>query len=63
MKNLSISMKILGVFIITVVLATFSFVHLLQKTYEQSLVSQGRSLAQQIVIFRKWTADYGGVWS
>ncbi len=63
MRNLSISVKIFGVFIITVVLATFSFIHLLQKTYEQSLVSQGRSLAQEIVIFRKWAADYGGVWS
>ena len=63
MRNLSITVKIFAVFIITVILATFSFIHLLQKTYEQSLITQGRSLAQEIVMFRHWVANYGGVWS
>ncbi len=63
MKNVSIVTKVLFMFLILCGLATLSFLHLLRKTYEQSLISQGRSLAQQIIIFRKWCANYGGVWS
>ena len=61
MRNLSIFHIILIVFIIVVVLATVSFIHLLNKTYQANLVSQGRAIAQQILIFRKWAASFGGV--
>ncbi len=63
LKNLSISQKILVVFGVIVVLATFSFIHLLDKTYQVSLVNQGRSIAEEILIFRKWAANFGGVWT
>jgi HAMP domain-containing protein len=63
LKGLRITQKVLVVFAIVVVLATLSFIHLLDKTYEKSLVSQGRSIAQQILIFRKWSASFGGVWT
>lgn len=63
LKGLSITQKVLVVFVIVVVLSTLSFIHLLDKTYEKSLVSQGRSIAQQILIFRKWSASFGGVWT
>ncbi len=62
-KNLSITQKVFIVFAVVVLLATFSFIHLLQKTYETALVAQGRSIAQQILIFRKWAAGFGGVWT
>ncbi len=62
-RHLSISQKIFIVFGIVVILSAISFLHLLNKTYEKSLISQGRSIAQQIVIFRKWAADFGGVWT
>ncbi len=63
LKNLSISQKILVVFAVIVVLATLSFIHLLDKTYQVSLVNQGRSIAEEILIFRKWAANFGGVWT
>jgi len=63
LKNLSITQKVLIVFVIVLILSTLSFIHLLNKTYEKSLVSQGRSIAQQILIFRKWSASFGGVWT
>jgi HAMP domain-containing protein/cytochrome c551/c552 len=63
LKKLSITHKIFIVFFIVVALATFSFIHLLNKTYQVSLVNQGRSIAQQIIIFRKWAAGFGGVWT
>ncbi|WP_457678827.1 c-type heme family protein [Thermovibrio sp.] len=62
-KDLSISQKVFLVFLIVVALATFSFLHLLRKTYDNALVSQGRSIAEEILIFRKWAATFGGVWS
>ncbi|MEO2083023.1 MAG: DUF3365 domain-containing protein, partial [Desulfurobacteriaceae bacterium] len=43
--------------------ATFSFIPLRQKTYETALVAQGRSIAQPILLFRKWAAGFGGVWT
>jgi len=63
LKDLSISQKVFLVFIIVVALATFSFIHLLGKTYENALVNQGRSIAEEILIFRKWAANFGGVWT
>jgi len=63
LKNLSISQKVFLVFIIVVALATFSFIHLLQKTYDNALINQGRSIAEEILIFRKWAAGFGGVWT
>ncbi len=63
LKNLSITQKVLLVFLIVVILATFSFVHLLQRTYNSALINQGRSIAQEILIFRKWAASFGGVWT
>jgi len=63
LKNLSISQKVFLVFLIVVTLATLSFIHLLDKTYENALVNQGRSIAQEIVIFRKWAASFGGLWT
>jgi len=63
LKNLSITQKVFMVFIIVVALATLSFIHLLDKTYETALVNQGRSIAEEIVIFRKWAASFGGVWT
>ncbi|SMP17633.1 HAMP domain-containing protein [Desulfurobacterium pacificum] len=62
-KQLSITHKILIVFFILVALSTLSFFHLLNKTYKVSLINQGRSLAQEIIIFRKWAASFGGVWT
>jgi len=62
-KNLSITVKVFLVFIVVIALSAISFVHLLDKTYEKSLVSQGKSIAQQILLFRKWTASFGGVWT
>jgi HAMP domain-containing protein/cytochrome c551/c552 len=63
LKNLSITQKIFIVFFIVVALSTLSFVHILDKTYEVSLINQGRSIAQQILIFRKWAASFGGIWT
>ncbi len=63
LKNLSISQKVLIVFGIVVILATFSFLHLLDKTYQQQLVNQGRNIAQQVIMFRKWIAGFGTVWT
>jgi len=63
LKNLSITQKVLIVFVIVLLLSTLSFIHLLNKTYEKSLVAQGRSIAQQILIFRKWSASFGGIWT
>jgi len=63
LKNLSISQKVFLVFLIVVGLATLSFIHLLNKTYENALVNQGRSIAEEVVIFRKWAASFGGVWT
>ena len=63
LKGLSITQKVLVVFAVVVVLSTLSFIHLLDKTYEKSLVAQGRSIAQQIILFRKWSASFGGVWT
>jgi len=63
LKNLSISQKVFLVFAIVVALATFSFIHLLQKTYDNALVNQGRSIAEEILIFRKWAANFGGLWT
>ena len=63
LKNLSVTQKVLIVFVVVILLSTLSFIHLLNKTYEKSLVSQGRSIAQQILIFRKWSASFGGVWT
>jgi HAMP domain-containing protein/cytochrome c551/c552 len=62
-RNLSIFHKILIVFIVVVVLSTISFIHLLNKTYQVNLVNQGRAIAQQVLIFRKWSASFGGVWT
>jgi cell division protein FtsL len=58
LKNLSISQKVFLVFIIVVTLATFSFIHLLEKTYENALVNQGISIAEEVIIFRKWAAGF-----
>ena len=63
LKNLSISQKVLIVFGVVVILATFSFLHLLDKTYQEQLVNQGRNIAQQVIIFRKWIASFGTVWT
>ena len=63
MRNLSIAQKFFAVFVVMVILASLSFIHLLDKTYKENLISQGRSIAQQILIFRKWSAGFGGVWT
>ncbi len=63
LKNLTIGQKVLIVFSIVVILATLSFIHLLQKTYNSALVNQGRSISQEILIFRKWAAGFGGLWT
>lgn len=63
LKNLSISQKVLLVFIIVVVIATLSFLHLLDKTYQQQLIKEGRIIAQQVIIFRRWIAGFGTVWT
>ncbi|TCK03439.1 c-type heme family protein [Phorcysia thermohydrogeniphila] len=63
LKNLSITHKIFIVFFVVVALSTISFLHILDKTYEVSLINQGRSIAQQILIFRKWAASFGGIWT
>ncbi|ADU96606.1 c-type heme family protein [Thermovibrio ammonificans] len=63
LKNLSVTQKVFIVFGIVVILATLSFFHLLSKTYDESLKIQGRSIAQEILIFRKWAASFGGVWT
>jgi len=62
-KNLSISQKVLIVFIIVVTLATASFLHLLDKNYQQQLIKEGRLIAQQVIIFRRWIAGFGTVWT
>jgi len=62
-KNLSITAKVFVVFMVVIALSALSFVHILEKTYERSLVSQGRSISQQILLFRKWAASFGGVWT
>jgi type II secretory pathway pseudopilin PulG len=61
MKNLSIFHKVLIVFGIVVLLASFSFLHLINKTYEKALITQGRNIAQLVITFRKWIANYGTV--
>lgn len=63
LKNLSIFQKVMIVFAIVVLLATLSFLHLLSRTYQQTLTTQGRNIAQFVVTFRKWVANYGAVWS
>jgi len=63
LKDLSITHKILIVFFIVVALSTLSFFHILDKNYEMSLIKQGRSIAQQVLIFRKWAASFGGLWT
>jgi len=63
LKNLSISQKVFLVFLTVIGLATLSFLHLLQNTYNINLVNQARSIAQEIVIFRKWIAGFGGIWT
>jgi HAMP domain-containing protein/type II secretory pathway pseudopilin PulG len=63
MKNLSIFHKVLIVFGIVVLLASFSFLHLINKTYEKALITQGRNIAQLVITFRKWIANYGTVWT
>ena len=63
MKNLSIFQKVFIVFGIVVILATLSFLHLLDKTYQSALITQGRNIAQFVITFRKWIADYGAIWT
>jgi len=63
LKNLSISQKVFLVFLVVVGLATLSFAHLLDRTYEIGLVNQARSIAKEIIIFRKWASNFGGVWT
>ena len=63
LRNLSIFQKVMIVFGIVVLLATLSFLHLLDRTYQQALTTQGRNIAQFVVTFRKWVANYGAVWS
>ena len=63
LKNLSISQKVLLVFSIVVALATISFLHLLDKNYQQQLVKEGRIISQQVIIFRKWIAGFNTVWT
>ena len=63
LKNLSITQKVFIVFGVVVLLATLSFFHLLTKTHTESLKIQGRSIAQEILIFRKWASSFGGLWT
>jgi len=63
LRNLSISQKVFIVFAIVVLLATFSFLHLLDKTYQQQLVREGRIISQQVIIFRRWVSGFGTVWT
>jgi len=63
MKRTSILTKLVFLFLVIFLLATGSFVHLLVKSNEKQLISQGRNIAQMVVLFRRWATDYGGVWS
>lgn len=62
-KNLSITQKVILVFIIVFILATFSFAHLLDKAYEGSLLFQARNIAGQITILNRWASGLGGFWT
>jgi len=61
--QLSITHKILIVFSILIALSTFSFLHLFKKAYQVNLLHQARNLVQEIIIFRKWAASFGGIWT
>ncbi len=55
--------KIVCIFIVVLIIGVFSFIHLFKLMYEKDLVAQARVTAQQVLIFRKWSASFGGVWT
>ncbi len=63
MKKLGMMYKIVCIFFIVIIIGGFSFVHLFKIMYEKDLVAQARVTAQQVLIFRKWAAGFGGVWT
>ncbi len=63
LKRLSIGQKALLVFLALVSLLTLSFIHLLQKAYEERLVDEGENIAEEILIVMNWASEFGGVWT
>jgi len=63
MKRIGMMYKIIIIFIIVIAIAIFSFFHLFKIMYEKDLVAQARATAGQVLIFRKWSAGFGGVWT
>ncbi len=63
MHKISITTKLICTFIVVIGLLLASFGSLIFKTYEYTLLAQGRSLARQVILFRHWATGYDGIWS
>lgn len=63
MHKLSITTKLTCTLFLVIALLLSSFGYLVFQTYEQLLLTEGRDLARQVILFRHWAAGYGGVWS
>ena len=59
----SLSQKFLGIFMVVFVMFMFGFYLAYQTAIKETFVTEGRTLANQIKLFREWIAGYGGVWT